>query len=287
MTTRTKTTAVALTGAITLASGAYALGTQSGGGDAAAKAGNSSTKTKVARAYGVRGIHRGPFGRGEGLDALATKLGVTPAKLQAAFQALAQEKKDEFAQKLADELGIDVSKVKAAFDELKPAGGPPPGPPPPGARTMGPGPGPRVDFLAQALADKLGLDVAKVKDALGNLSPNDIQAAGGPAEAIAKALNVDVSKVRDALQSLRPPGGPGGPHMERHRAFGPDLSALATKLGVSEDKLKAAFEKLRTQARDDFATALANKLGIDPQKVKDALPAGGGPKFFFHGRRRP
>ena len=136
-------------------------------------------------------------------------------------------------------------------------------------------------------ADKLNLDVAKVRDGLGNLSPNDIRAAGGFPEAIAKALNVDVSKVRDALQSLRPPGGPGGPggpHGPGGPGHGPDLSALATKLGVSEDKLKAALDKLRTDARDDFATALANKLGIDPQKVKDALPAGGP---GFHGSHGP
>jgi hypothetical protein len=61
-----------------------------------------------------------------------------------------------------------------------------------------------------------------------------------------------------------------------HRGpFGPDLTALADKLGVTTDQLKAAFQKLEAGERDDFATALAGKLGIDPQKVKDALPAKG------------
>src|SRR4051794_29846615 len=110
MTTRTKTTAVALTGAVALASGAYALGTQSGGGDATAKAGSStkSSSSKSTRAVGVRVIRRGPFGRAAGLQSLADKLGTTPAKLQAAFEALRTEKRDEFAQKLADELGIEA-----------------------------------------------------------------------------------------------------------------------------------------------------------------------------------
>ena len=47
-------------------------------------------------------------------------------------------------------------------------------------------------------------------------------------------------------------------------------------------QLDAAFEKVRTQARDEFATELAAQLKIDVQKVKDALPDFGG---FGFGRR--
>src|SRR4051794_37743995 len=180
MTTRTKTTAVALTGAVALASGAYALGTQAGDGDAAAAKAAKAKKTQRAPAFGVRVVQRGPFGRDEGLQTLADKLSTTPAKLRAAFEALRQDKQDEFAQKLADELGIDASKVKSAFDELKPPGGPPappPGGPPPGPPGAKGGFAFAPPFVVKALADKLGIGEDKVRDALGGLSPDDIRAA--------------------------------------------------------------------------------------------------------------
>jgi predicted ArsR family transcriptional regulator len=112
-----------------------------------------------------------------------------------------------------------------------------------------------------------------VRSALKSLGPDDVRSAGGPAAALAKALGVDEAKVRDALQSVRPPGPPGRPGGPRERDHGPDLSALATKLGVTTAQLQAAFDKLGAEKRDEFATKLAEKLGIDPQKVKDALPA--------------
>jgi len=276
MTTRTKTTAVALTGAVALASGAYALGTQSGGGSADAAKAKKATSMAVGKRFLLqrRLVRHGAFSRGQELQSLADKLGVSTDKLQSAFQALRAQKRDDMAQKLADALGIDVSKVKSALDAVRPQGGPP-GPPPPGAPGNGPGPGhPRLDFLAQGLADKLGLKESDVQAALDKLSPDDVRAAGGPAEAIAKALDVDVAKVRDALQSLRPPGGPGR-RFGHGRGFGPDLSTLADKLGVSTTQLQDAFKKIHDDERDAFATALAQKLGIDPQKVKDALPADG------------
>jgi hypothetical protein len=81
------------------------------------------------------------------------------------------------------------------------------------------------------------------------------------------------------------PGGPGGPGLGVGR--GADLSALATKLGVDETKLKDALKAVRDeiraartpgQARPDFsalqdevATKLAAKLGIDAAKVKTAI----------------
>ncbi len=86
-------------------------------------------------------------------------------------------------------------------------------------------------------------------------------------------------------------GVPGG---RGHRAFGlgigGDRAALAKKLGVSEDKLKAALQKVRADLRPDkadrpkpgtrpdpsvlqekFATALAKELGISTAKVTAAL----------------
>src|SRR5213596_1045318 len=57
----------------------------------------------------------------------------------------------------------------------------------------------------------------------------------------------------------------------------PDLSALATKLGVSTAKLRAAMDAARPQqgatpsSPDDMAAALAKKLGLSTAKVKAAL----------------
>jgi hypothetical protein len=80
-----------------------------------------------------------------------------------------------------------------------------------------------------------------------------------------------------------PYGGPPGGH-ERHGPFGPDLSALAGKLGVSESKLRAALAAVRPDRADhgdrgpdhgadrqQFAQDLADALGIDKSKVTAAL----------------
>ena len=49
--------------------------------------------------------------------------------------------------------------------------------------------------------------------------------------------------IAGAQQTPTPtPGGPTGPHAERHEQF---LSTLAAKLGVSTDRLKQAFEETR------------------------------------------
>lgn len=93
-----------------------------------------------------------------------------------------------------------------------------------------------------------------------------------------------------------PDGGPGG-----HRGHGPrfDTAALAKAIGVSEDKLTAALDKLRDERRadrdkdrptgttppapptkeerdarrDQFAKDLAKELGVDVDKVTKALAA--------------
>ena len=88
-----------------------------------------------------------------------------------------------------------------------------------------------------------------------------------------------------------PGGRPGGLH---HRGpgfgIGGDRAALAKKLGVSEDKLKAALHEVRADLRPDkadrpkpgtrpdpsvqqqkFAAALAKELGLTTAKVTAAL----------------
>jgi hypothetical protein len=57
---------------------------------------------------------------------------------------------------------------------------------------------------------------------------------------------------------------------------GPDLSALATKLGVSEAKLQSAMQSARPaqgSSPDDQAAALAKALGISEAKVTAAMAA--------------
>jgi hypothetical protein len=67
----------------------------------------------------------------------------------------------------------------------------------------------------------------------------------------------------------------------------PNLSTLATKLGVSTSKLQAAMDAVRPQqgstpsSPDDMASVLAKKLGLSTAKVRAALdatrPQGGTP----------
>src|SRR4051794_41259354 len=83
MNSRAKTTAAALAGAAVLATGAYAIGSQEGGGGADAA-------TAGARGFGPYGPPPGAgFRGGPGgprLPALAQKLGVSEEKLRAALQ---------------------------------------------------------------------------------------------------------------------------------------------------------------------------------------------------------
>ena len=62
-------------------------------------------------------------------------------------------------------------------------------------------------------------------------------------------------------QQPQPAGGP------------PDMSGLATALGVSASELQAAMEKLRGGSPDDMAASLAKELGLSTAKVREALEA--------------
>jgi pyruvate/2-oxoglutarate dehydrogenase complex dihydrolipoamide acyltransferase (E2) component len=96
-------------------------------------------------------------------------------------------------------------------------------------------------------------------------------AVKGDAAALAAKLGVDQAKVEDALRAFREANHPPG-----RRADGtkPDNAAreaalaasLAKSLGIDEAKVKAALEELRTQAQADRAAALKGRLD---QAVKD------------------
>jgi hypothetical protein len=140
-------TAAVLTGAVALASGAYALGSQTDG----------SAEAAGERPAGY--IHGGPGpGRGFGLEGLADRLGVDEDKLRNALEDLRgsppgkDDVRADFAKELADELGTTQAKVEAALERIR-------------AKHEQDFEA-RHDALAEALAKRLNLDADKVKEAL-------------------------------------------------------------------------------------------------------------------------
>ena len=286
MTPRTKKTAAALSGALVLASGAYALGTQTS--DGTALAGGKTTLQTGAPGPGRPG---GP----RDLSDIAAKLGVTEAKLRAALEDLRPDRggkgevrKEALAKALATELGLDEAKVTAALEKFH------------GDRKVvrRERRGDRIQRFDDALAAKLGVDKAKVRAAFDALKPGKNRRADKPALAdLAKQIGVSEAKLRAALADLRPgprPGRPAArPRLRSRRRGGPGgpahVAALAKELGVTQAKLRAALEKVRGNLvkeheaeRDAFITKLAAKLGVSEAKVKEVIGA-----RPHHGRRGP
>jgi hypothetical protein len=149
MTSQKQKAALAVTGAVALASGAYTLGAQAGDG-AAVASGNPA----AARAHHGPGRGGGPFG----FEGLAGRLGVSETKLRAALEDIRgnlpkpRERRDRFAKDLATELGSTEAKVKAALERIR-------------SRYEAQAQD-RRDALAAELAKRLNLDVSKVKSAL-------------------------------------------------------------------------------------------------------------------------
>lgn len=251
MTRGKQTTVLAVTGAVVLASGAYALGSQIGDGSASAS-GQGATEVRYGHGFGP-----GRPGMRPGFDALADRLGVAEDDLRKALEDIATEHKTDFAQRLADALSLDRAKVEQALEKARPER-----PERPHVR--------RPQALAAALAKELGLSTAKVRAALEKRRGHP----SGPGD-LADELGVSEEKLHEAFHAvfgkLRPPR--------------PGLDNLAKELGVTQAELDAAFEKLREQhddLRDEFAQELADRLNLDVAKVKEAL---GTPRFF--GRRGP
>jgi energy-converting hydrogenase A subunit M len=162
MSNRKQKTAIALTGAVALASGAYALGTQAGGGAASAADQTRSSEPEV-RVHSAGGrfeiasrVRGGPFG----LDNLADRLGVDESDLKQALEDVRPEPpapgdiRDDFAEQLAQELGIDQGRVEDALERVR-------------DRAEQQIERRRDDF-AERLADRLNLDPDEVKEALGD-----------------------------------------------------------------------------------------------------------------------
>ena len=283
MTPRSKKTAAALSGALVLASGAYALGSQAG--DGAALAGQKSPSS--ARQAGPFGPGRMRPGPRPDLSGIADRLGVTEDKLRAALEDLRPDRgaKDErrsaLAKALAAELGLSTDKVTAALDKLH------------GTHKVvrRERRGDRLQRFDDALASKLGVAPAKVRSAFDELKAGGRR--GGPPDLgdIASKIGVSEAKLRAALADLRP-GGPGkfGHRMRRDHGPGPlGDPALAKALGVTQAKLRAALTKIHGRLeqqheaeRDAFVTKLAAKLGISEAKIKQVI--GSEP---HHGRRGP
>jgi transcriptional regulator with XRE-family HTH domain len=257
-----QTTAVALVGAVALASGAYTLGTQSDG------SANAANKANAPQPYG-HGLGPRPglrlHGAPPGFDQLADKLGVSESALRAALEDIRADHenlRDQFASELAAALGIDKAKVTAALEKARPER-----PDHPRLRA------PRA--FAAALAKQLGLSTDKVRDALEQQRGHH----GDPAD-LARALGVSEAKLRAAFQNVMGtlrPHAPGRPFRE-------GFANLAKELGVTQAQLEVALKKVRDAHKDDFAQALADRLNLDVGKVKDAL-ADIGP--FGFGRHHP
>ncbi len=267
MTPKAKSTALVLSGAVALSFTAYAIGSQTGSGNAGAQSASvkSSSSSTATRPAGRRGFG-GPGERHEGpaLDDLAAKLGVSTSALQKAFEEAKQslprpaERRDEGLKELADALGVTEAKLRDAIGTVKPDRGE------------------RHDEIAAALAKELGLSAAKVKATLDKLEAQEHSGPGGREDreaGLAKALGVSEAKLQQAFENLR--GSFRPKRDERKDEHGADL---AKALGISQAKVDAAFEKLRAaheaehqKMRDALAASLAKSLNLDEAKVKAAL----------------
>jgi hypothetical protein len=252
-----KTTALVLAGGVALASAAYGIGTQAGGGAAAAGDRGAPGDWRDGDRPGV--WHRGP---GQRFDDLAADLGVDAGELEDALRDFHErqhaDRADRFATALADALGKPAEEVRAALDEL---------------RTDG-----RARF-AKRIAGELGIDASKVEAALDELEDERPRDPFGFAEALAGKLGLDTEDVEDALAQLRP-DRPGRPH--RHMAA--PLSGLASALDVTRGELRDALREMRAglrsgweDRRDELVEFLAQRFGLSEDKVEEALPELPGP----------
>jgi hypothetical protein len=229
---------------------AAAVGIAAGGGAVAQAGATAAPAAQHGTPLGSRGGNGAAAGtrRSRWVDRLASRLGVSAAALKEALQDVRaatprSDQRGELVRVLASglgrseaqvraalidgrarELGLDAATVRAAIDKVQDA-------------RRSNGRLPSVHGLGQALADELGVDVARLRDALRAVD-GPKRARRGDARDIAAALTVDVADVRRILRDFR------------------------------------ASEAARRQARQDaFATALAQELGMPVTQVTEALSA--------------
>jgi hypothetical protein len=228
MQSKRRTTAVALTGAVGLASVAYGLGSQANDGSAVAGGESRNGGPRVMFECGAP----------PGFSDLADTLGVKASELRQAMLDFHEQRHDdrraELAAALAKALDLPVDRVTAALDELhenlegrmeKRREAFRDGPPPPGRAH-------RIALPLRQLASALDVSRAELRKAFQEIRPDREDPMEDRfeehTEALAKFLaerfNLDVDKVSDALADLPRPAppphgvrpGPGGPG-----AFGP------------------------------------------------------------------
>jgi hypothetical protein len=250
MRTSKQAAAVLLAGTVAVAGGAYAIGTQTGGGSAAARGGDSSTDRTFAP--------EPPF------DDLADALGVDPDDLRDALADFHDRRADAhrggFAAGLADALGKSTAEVERALEQQRDDA--------------------QATF-ARRLAAALELDAARVEAALENVP--DSARTGGPlgpgdmVEDLADELGVGADKLWDALREARPFGRDCGPGDRPAQPF----SGLARALDVTPSELRKALREAWAKGpadldrrHEELAAFLAERFDLSSDEVEEALNDG-------------
>jgi hypothetical protein len=235
-----KATAIAVTGAVVLASGAYTVGTQTGGGAADA----SGSKPRFGP---LRPGSPAPF------DDLAKALGVSGNDLRAALEDYRKQRRGDhegdFAAALARALGKPTSEVESALQRQKDAA--------------------RSDF-AKRIADALGKNVDDVQAALDKVGKDAKSNPRASFDDLARELGVSTDRLQQALHDAKP---------HRFAPDG-RFSGLAKELGVTPAKLRDALRQVWKDQRPDFgarqkdlAQFLADRFHLSVDKVEKALDA--------------
>jgi transcriptional regulator with XRE-family HTH domain len=232
MNARRRTYIVGLVGAAVLASGAYAIGSAQGGGNASA-----------ARAVAARGPGHPP---GPPLPGLADKLGVSQKQLRAALRDIRPSAAPHGGpSELAGALGVSEKELLAALGKLH---------------------GGDRDGDLSELADALGVPEADLKAAFEKTRPRLGRPPTDPAKSLADALGKSEDEVRAAFEKVHEQ------HEADFTAKLADALGLdPDDVRAALDKLHAQHEDQEQNMRDAFAKALADRLNIPESKVKDAL----------------
>jgi hypothetical protein len=248
MRTPWRTTAIILAGGVALASGAYAIGTQVGGGSADARGGDSDGR-------------RFMLGPGEPFADLADALGVGEDELRDALEDFRgehrSERKGAFEAALADALGKSTEEVQRAFEEVHNS---------------------ERNAFAKRLAEALDLDPGKVEAALGKVKDSarrdGVNGPGDFVDDLATELGVSVDRLEEALREGRPLG-PGCAGRGRRES---GLRDLATALDVTPAELRSALRQIwddrgtrRSDGHGELAEFLAQRFNLSVERVQEAL----------------